>query len=252
MIMDIRTREWWRAREPKAVRKLPQGPAPEVIFHWPGVDYGIRKALQEVLRSIQDYHLDSKEWYDIAYNFAVDRNGTIVALRGFGVEGGHTKDHNDRSLGILLLLNLDEEVSTPMTDAVAQLLRHAESEGHISRKTTILGHNELANKPCPGPSGQALVDVLKDGGWWDNRSDGSPIISPELEKAYTEILGSPPGGFAHVWQQRINEGALTLSDVKWELLAVRLAATDKVLARSKASQAKLEGFYQELRELNGI
>lgn len=250
--MDIRTREWWRAREPKAVQQLPSGPVPEVVFHWPGVDYHTDKALQVVLRSIQDYHMDQREWHDIGYNFAVDRNGIVVTLRGFGVEGGHTRGHNDKSLGILLLLNLDEEVSTPMTEAVAQLLRHAESEGHITRKTKVLGHNEVANKPCPGPAGQALVDILATDGWWDNTADGAPIISPELEKAYIEILGAPPGGFSHVWQQRINEGVLTLGDVKWELLAVRLAANDKVLAKSEAAQQKIEGFYQELRELNGI
>ena len=51
-----------------------------------------------ILRSIQTFHIDGRGWNDIAYNFAVDKFGTIWEARGGGITnaviGGHAMGAN--------------------------------------------------------------------------------------------------------------------------------------------------------------
>ena len=60
-----------------------------------------------VIRSIYRYHVVSRGWRDIGYNFLVDKCGTIYEGRAGGaanaVRGAHTLGFNDHSMGIAVI-----------------------------------------------------------------------------------------------------------------------------------------------------
>ena len=60
-----------------------------------------------ILRSIQTFHIDGRGWNDIAYNFAVDKYGTIWEARGGGITnaviGGHAMGANYETTGVVTL-----------------------------------------------------------------------------------------------------------------------------------------------------
>ena len=52
---------------------------------------------QQTVRTIQNFHMDSRGWSDIAYNWLVNDQGDIFEGRGWGIVGGATKNENSTS-----------------------------------------------------------------------------------------------------------------------------------------------------------
>lgn len=53
-----------------------------------------------LVRNIQCFHIESRNWNDIAYNFLIGGDGNIYEGRGWGHVGGHTRGFNLKSIGI--------------------------------------------------------------------------------------------------------------------------------------------------------
>lgn len=145
------------------------------------------------VRAIYQYHVQSRGFIDIAYNFLVDANGTIYKGRysgpngtcyqdtvtgenanGLGVTGAHTGGWNSGTMGIAVLGNYEE---VPLSEATrGALVEHLawESERHLldplatstftnpaggGSKTApnISGHRDWSATACPG---QNLYSVL--------------------------------------------------------------------------------------------
>lgn len=84
----IRKRKEWGARKPRARTRarLVSG----MVDHWGGLPAVRDGDPAATLRAYQDYHMDSKGWLDIAYNFAVGQDGSIWECRGWDVANGAT------------------------------------------------------------------------------------------------------------------------------------------------------------------
>lgn len=150
------------------------------------------------VRAIYQYHVQSRGFIDIAYNFLVDANGTIYKgrysgpngtcyqdtvtgenARGRGVTGAHTGGWNSGTMGIALLGHYDE---VPFPDAArAALVRHLawESERHLldpvatssftnpsggGTRTTpnISGHRDWSATACPGANLYAALPSIRE------------------------------------------------------------------------------------------
>lgn len=89
------------------------------------------------IRAIYSYHVRTRGFHDIGYNYLIDHRGRVFEGRratpasggesqpgedsnGFSVLGAHTKDHNAGSIGIALLGNSDSAAPTP--DALGSLI----------------------------------------------------------------------------------------------------------------------------------
>ena len=84
-------------------------------------------AVPALLVGIQSYHIDTRGWDDIAYNFVVDRFGRIWQAREGDlyepITGGHTTGLNTESVGVAVLGNFaDQAAPQEVVDAVSRLL----------------------------------------------------------------------------------------------------------------------------------
>jgi hypothetical protein len=149
-----------------------------------GNDYSCAQA-PDVIRSIEEYHVNDRAWDDIGYNFLVDKCGTIYEGRAGGVDrpviGAHTVGFNVGTAGIAAIGTFSDgaTVPQPMLDAITRLiawklglggvdprgttrLTSTDSEARYPKGTsavfrTVSGHRDAYATFCPG---EALYDLL--------------------------------------------------------------------------------------------
>lgn len=174
---------------------------------------------KELVYAICSYHVNVRGWSDIAYNFLVDKYGTIYEGRGGGVEasviGAHTGGFNSYSTGIAFLG--DHAAVAPTAEAQDALRRLAawkldlnhvdplsrvtlESlgstkfpEGTIVQLPAVAGHRDASITACPGGACYALMDWFRTG----IRGEGGPkLFGGWPEPSFME--GSPQEGYRPV------------------------------------------------------
>lgn len=129
-----------------------------------------------IIRGMYHYHTRSLGWFDLGYNFVVDRFGRGWVGRSGGawrpVRGAHTLGFNHNSVGIALLGSFDSQPPTPQ--AITKVVRIAawkldrydgrprtriavRSEGSDlyppgtwARLPVIDGHRDTNQTACPG------------------------------------------------------------------------------------------------------
>jgi hypothetical protein len=174
----LRTREdWdanprWRNGEPHFMHRLKQ-----VHIHHTATGNGYTRAeVPGILRGMYRYHTKTLGWFDIGYNFLVDRFGRAWEGRSGGVDrlvrGAHTLGFNERSVGIAVIGNLDERrpsakaLRTVIMLAAWKLDRYDRgATGKVSVRSTgsdkysanervrlpvIDGHRDTNDTACPG------------------------------------------------------------------------------------------------------
>ena len=121
------------------------------------------KSTEEKIAEIRRWHVDGNGWSDIGYAELYDRDGTMGTGRDldgdgdpFNDIGAHTKGWNSKSIGICLFggagSTANDEFSdhfTPEQDAVLRR-RIAYLRERFPSIKWVKGHNEFANKACPG------------------------------------------------------------------------------------------------------
>lgn len=150
------------------------------------------------IRGIYHYHVQSRGFSDIAYNFLIDEQGVIYKGRysgpqgttdqdtltgedaaGNGVTGAHTKDWNSGSMGVAILGDLSTRPIAP--EARGALVEHlaweAERHGLDPRATvthvnpasgaervagTISGHRDWVSTACPGEHLYGALPAIRD------------------------------------------------------------------------------------------
>lgn len=97
-----------------------------------------------------------------AYHWFIDRDGTLVEGRKEDVMGAGVKGHNEHSIHVCLHggfgSRADDDFGTNYTHAQRDALKHLlySLKGRYPR-AAIKGHNEVANKACPGFNVQAWL-----------------------------------------------------------------------------------------------
>ncbi len=147
-----------------------------IVHHTVNVNDYTEDEVPELLRGIQRYHMFTRGWDDIAYNFVIDRFGRIWHAR-YGdiadpVTGGHTTGLNSESVGVAILGTFTAlDPGQAVVDSLAMLLgwkfslhgidpmgsttvRSAGGDyadpGEMVTLRTISGHRDNQNTTCPG------------------------------------------------------------------------------------------------------
>lgn len=172
----------WRNGKPRY-----NGGIRQVVVHHTasGNDY-TRADVPGILRGMYRYHTQSLGWFDLGYNFVVDRFGRAWVGRSGGVgkavRGAHALGFNHASVGISVIGNF--EAAKPTNAAVTMVVRLAawklDRHGHDARGgvtvrsegsdryaagrqvrlPVISGHRATNETACPGERLQArLPDV---------------------------------------------------------------------------------------------
>ena len=190
---ELHTRkEWnadpsWRNGRPVYLHKLKQ-----IHVHHTATGNSYSRAdVPGILRGMYRYHTQTLGWFDIGYNFLVDRFGRAWVGRSGGVnrlvQGAHTLGFNHASVGIAVIGNL--EARAPWSEAVTQVVRLAAwkldmydryavgsvtitstgsdkyPDGTRVRLPAIDGHRDTNDTACPGRVYRKLPEIRERAQW---------------------------------------------------------------------------------------
>lgn len=180
-----------------------------------------RADVPAIIRSIYAYHVLTRGWSDIGYNFLIDKYGRIWEGRYGGVDrpvvGAHTLNYNDYAFAAAALGNFEEATpSAAMLQAYGALyawklglhgVRPDDTRQQVGDRVfaAINGHRDAAATACPGWRLYDRLPTIRDEATnvqadWSSRERDTDLIStpdPDLlvRRADTgEVVIVPTGG----------------------------------------------------------
>lgn len=176
--MAVIKREAWGAKPPRNTTPLPSS-VRGVAIHWVGVE--INGDPSKITRGIQRYHQETKGWWDVAYNYLVGQDGSVLEGRGWkNRSGANGSSKLNRQYGaICLLLGPGQRPTDEMIDATRNTIKHFRQV--FPRATEIVGHKDISSTACPGEDVHALIGI---GGL-------DPAIPGKEGESITPVSGYP-------------------------------------------------------------
>ncbi|XP_031348836.1 peptidoglycan-recognition protein LE-like isoform X2 [Photinus pyralis] len=169
--VNVVPRRNWVAQPPIDPPVALASPAKLVIISHTATEHALTQAENVLLvRNIQTFHIESRRWSDIAYNYLVGCDGLTYQGRGWGVIGAHTKGYNDIAVGIsfigCFLRTLPSESALHQAKA---LIEWGVEVGAIDKDYVLVGHCQC----CPTESpGRRLFEEIQT---WDHWRSTVPI-----------------------------------------------------------------------------
>lgn len=223
----IQPRSAWDPGNTCAPREEPEEIQVDVAFvHHTGIrNTYSHSAVPGIILSYCLYHQNGRGWNDLAYNFMIDRFGTIWEGRAGGIDkgirGGHTKGVNNYSTGIALIGNYTAQApSSAQVQALKDLLTwklgihnvdplatvevitegsYKFDENERVTFNTIAGHRDAQATACPGTYLYKLLPQI--------RSDVARGFRAASVETYAPVV---PGDFNG---DSVEDGAAFRSDV---------------------------------------
>jgi len=136
----------WGARFPTKVL-IPLRPerVKGVVVHHSGVEDGPDGL--DAVRSFERYHMDTRGWDAVGYNWLVDRRGGIFEGRG-PFRGAATRGWNSRSESVCYTGWGFQEVPTVALSAINTVI--ADIQARYGHGLWVKGHRDLSSSTCPG------------------------------------------------------------------------------------------------------
>jgi len=98
------------------------------------------------VRQIWDYHVNTRGWSDIGYNFLIDPNGIIYDAREDDTKGAHFSGHNSETSGISLLGTYTSlSPSTAMQNSLKEFLAWKACDRSIDVLATVYHSSSSLN-----------------------------------------------------------------------------------------------------------
>lgn len=198
--MNIVTRSAWRARSPKSTPT--NAHQSSVTFHWEGPHMGGYQPddTPGIVRSIQAFHMDSRGWNDIAYNYLVDRYGVVYEGRGRNIynAASGTTEANSTSAAVCYIGGVDD----PFTDEAKRSMR----ELALELGGEIHGHRDWVGTECPGNE----IYLWAHGGM---PTTGKPPTTPDETPCESKVFARGDADRCVIYIQRLlNRRGFGLSD----------------------------------------
>uniref|UniRef100_A0A8C5PT28 Peptidoglycan-recognition protein n=1 Tax=Leptobrachium leishanense TaxID=445787 RepID=A0A8C5PT28_9ANUR len=148
---SIISKSAWKGRGTKCNVKLNTPVNNVVIHHTEGAFCSSQSACMTQARNIQKYHMDSKGWCDIGYNFLIGEDSNIYEGRGWKIRGAHATSYNPISVGISFFGSFTNRAPNAKALKAAQdLIKCGVSKGFIRSTYTLKGHRNVMSTDCPG------------------------------------------------------------------------------------------------------
>lgn len=153
--MRLVTREQWGARAPKSRAKF--YPTQPTTGHWNGPTLFVKgkpewghEFCSSLVRGIQNFHMDNRDWADIAYNWLDCPHGYIFEGRGLLYQNGAngTNTANKTSPACCYLGGEGNEFTTEAKVAFHELTNYVANNS--SAKQGAIGHRDHKSTQCPG------------------------------------------------------------------------------------------------------
>ncbi len=153
--MRLVTRAQWGARTP--LRRVHGELSDESTCHWNGPKVTVggkdtwdHSRCAQLVRGIQNFHMDTRGWSDIAYNFLECPHGYTFEGRGLNIVNGAngTNDGNRSSHAICCLAG--EGNPFPITEKSGFKTCVAHIAEHTNAPNRCKGHRDHKSTECPG------------------------------------------------------------------------------------------------------
>ena len=188
----------WGARKPKT----PLTPIRQVdtVF----IHHSVSKVTKDPkadTRQIQNFHMDSRNYTDIAYTLLVHPDGTVLEGRTVGgqaAQGAHTSGYNSKSVAICAIGNYEtDKVPDKLIAGINEALAYAINKKWVEDNPTIRPHSDVGFTACCGKNLKARLSEIGKGE--DMSADKlTDYEVKELYKAYFGIKSPPEYNFKHV------------------------------------------------------
>jgi hypothetical protein len=158
-VVEVLCRESWGAAAPAGAFR--DHLIERLTVHHTAVSLADNSMAPARLRGHQRYHQQDLGWPDLAYHFAVDRNGHVYEGRPV-LAVGDTGTAYDPAGHFLVVAEGDFQTQSPTASqvaAIASLLAWASQE-YVVSADLLGGHRDFADTTCPGAS---LAVFLEDG-----------------------------------------------------------------------------------------
>lgn len=116
------------------------------------------------VRDIQKFHMETRGWDDIAYNFLIGGDGHVYEGRGFDKYGACVKGFNIDSICIAFIGTFTNVAPTNRQLEIAQqLLLDGIKLNKLKSDYRLYGHRQLATTESPG---EKLYNIIKNWEHW--------------------------------------------------------------------------------------
>jgi hypothetical protein len=215
------TRSEWGARAYTCSSALP--PNDGLVVHYSAADadeQADHANCDERVRGIQSYHMNTKGWCDIAYNFLVCKHGYIFEGRGWSRKAGATGDANSHTIAICFLGDdtaSRDDVTAFGREALGEWIRTARAR--LNPNASVKGHRDYMSTSCPGNELETWVNA---GGWkavtvrrvrfelWARRKVDGKWKPYLVDKSVSSSLEDAPRRFS-VFHARVSPKVATLA-----------------------------------------
>lgn len=163
----IQRREAWGAAPFRGTPRLNSRLTRGVVHHTVNTNSYSRSQVPSMLRSIQAFHQGTRGWPDIAYNFIVDRFGTIWEARDRSFEDpvkvSATSGTEQNTVTVAFLG--DGSSYTPSSTTLRSMGRllgwKLRKHGVLPTRDNIVGHTQIGQTSCPGAALLARVPSIE-------------------------------------------------------------------------------------------
>ncbi|XP_075230296.1 peptidoglycan recognition protein 3-like [Lycorma delicatula] len=164
-------RTQWAAR-PEKLSSLLKLPVHKVIITHSATDACFtRLECVNVVKAIQDFHMDGNKWDDIGYNFLVSGDGDIYIGRGWDKLGSHTKGYNVESVCVTFIGTFTNQLPTlEQVNTAKLLIKIGVILGKIDKDYELYGHRQLISTDSPGAG---VYNIIKTWPHWIDTSKKS-------------------------------------------------------------------------------
>ena len=230
--MKFVSRREWGARPPKSA---PAAISSEgTTIHYEGVKRGTytHSSCATKVRAIQNFHMDSKGWSDIAYSFLVCQHGYVFEGRGINrrTAANGTDAGNSRSHAVCAIIGDGDGTTNDLLHGLRDAIDHIASRRGGSR---LWSHRDWKATACPG---SPLTEWVRAGARRPSTTSTTPTEAPPAPRRRLNmpIIGAtrcPSGGWWYaaadggVWPVDGAAGYGSLGDRGLNAPVVALVAT---------------------------
>ncbi|MFP3987129.1 N-acetylmuramoyl-L-alanine amidase [Streptomyces sp. E11-3] len=206
------SRSAWGARAPKKTSAdIDASRGGVAVHHTGGTRFaaGSHSSCASQVRGIQNHHMDTNQWDDIAYTYLVCVHGYVFEGRGVGIRtaANGTNDSNYRYYAVCGLVggtsSSYDTVTEQLIDGFRTAIARLRSVGNAA--AAITGHKTFLSTECPGGLSRHMsaMEPGSDGG-----GDPTDPPDPDVPAFPGVLLHYPPvtvHSSARTWQQRMRD-----------------------------------------------
>lgn len=219
--MNLVTRSQWGARSPKTRTFLVTSQQRGTAVHYTGSAAEAKSdhaLCDNVVRSIQNFHMDDRGWADIAYSFLVCIHGYVFEGRGRGIRTAAqgTNDGNDAYHAVCFMggdLPGRADVTSAGLRAIKDAVNHCNAWAGVKG---VRPHSSFHSTECPGDELRAWIAKGMPTGGTTEEDD---VTKEELVDVLRAGL-SPGFNTVSEWAVQLNDVTRDVEGLKTQLASI--------------------------------